>query len=54
MPEFEVKEEKKYHLYTGYRDTLGCLPKMEDLASDIANCEAEKILSIPKLQAIKE
>jgi hypothetical protein len=50
LPDFEVREEKRYHLYTGYRDTLGCLPKMDDLAPDIANCEAEKLSSLPRLE----
>jgi len=53
LPDFEPKEEKKFALNTGYRDTLGCLPKMEDIATDIANCEADKLSAIQKLETQK-
>lgn len=49
--DFEPREEKKISLNTGYRETLGCLAKMEDISNDVATCETVKMADVSRLDA---
>jgi len=49
-----LKEDSKFTLNSGYRDTLAALPKMEDFSHDLTNCKAVKIESTPRLEVKKQ